>query len=739
MANNPAAQSGTSGAANTAARRQQLQQAATLMTKGANALISGKDDAFSPEAVMNAVVSQLPPEVQQAIQQAKATRDQFEKVYPKGQSGEREFSTAGAARVTLDLLDQYGGADVKKILAARTQALEVAAKLGLNVPTIEDLVNYDWSKIGETLENLDLASLVSVDGLLNSLQAELLKFLPPGLADNLKHLQTMLAEFGLPTNLSEAYKALTKKAEDIKKAAAGAAGGGGPKVVIVNGHSVARVGKTFLAHGGIPIAGPGTTTVFAENSPIWCATPTMVHTCPIPFSTPPAPDGPAWSSQGSPDIFAEKFPVCRHDLDAIDLPKCTKANLLLTEQLAKSAWEKIKEEIAKRKAREEAKKLGANVGAGGVGGGKTGPKGGKVSEANGDGKQGVKAGDGTTGSKKSGDPNKPEQTPPKQNRPPVAKFVIIDQQANREVSLGADVDDLIKGRTYEARSLSYDLDDTDTQTPLAGIVSHAWRGSFLTGSLNGTSVTFKAPEPASKVYTLYLTVEDDEGNKDTTSSDIITRDMYDCESAKRVKEAALSNIAQANMLDRPETVRTWQNWLNGHGKPIAYDVGWYRKHSAVLTAEQEIAQWVLKKAVSSTQDNVSSPFQFNWNGWDVNVNRDGLFTTDLGTAMGQHGMDFTASGLVEKSNGDVRIIGSIHFHAYDRFNWQSVDTKAFPSAVGVEIPFTDIIIPIDAFVLDTYWQVLEDCSHAYPFNQSVDYTLNVEITVKSGVTNIRLQ
>ncbi|HMS56909.1 MAG TPA: hypothetical protein PKA27_16070, partial [Fimbriimonadaceae bacterium] len=121
-------EAGTKIAEKAKERKEALQKGSSAATKAAKNAIEGKDP-FSEEDIQAAILAQLPPEVQELVADAKSVQEAFDRVFPKDKDGERDFSVAGGIRTALDLLDKYGGEDVKKILEARQKALDLAAQL----------------------------------------------------------------------------------------------------------------------------------------------------------------------------------------------------------------------------------------------------------------------------------------------------------------------------------------------------------------------------------------------------------------------------------------------------------------------------------------------------------------------------------------------------------------------------------------------------------------------------------
>lgn len=387
-------------------RAKLLKEAASRGSKLAQDLLEGKDptdiklDDIGLDSIPEPILGLLPPEAQKAIADAKKAKAEFDKLFPKDDKGDRDFSPSGAVNVGLDLLGEFGGKDVQKALQARKDLLALADKLGINVPSIKELMDFDWDTLSDKLADLDFSDVVSIDKLLDSLQGELLKFLPPGMAGNLKYIQDMLKEFGLPTDLKGAYRELKKEAD---KPAAPVVSVATMPGVYVEGHLIARVGQTFMAHGAVPLAGTGAATVKAMGAPVWRALADM-HTCPVPLMAFPSPDGPNKASQGSKKVKVEKFEACRHDVDSVDIPVCTKTNLFLTPALAKSAWAKLQLDKQHKHEAEKPTAPAKNSGNKGTGPGATG--------------QGNGKGDGTDGDEKT----KPKQPIAEEIPPVIAQF-----------------------------------------------------------------------------------------------------------------------------------------------------------------------------------------------------------------------------------------------------------------------------------------------------------------------------
>nr|HMS57054.1 hypothetical protein [Fimbriimonadaceae bacterium] len=349
------------------------------------------------------------------------------------------------------------------------------------IPSIEQLVEFDWNKLSETLTNLEFEDIVNLNNLISNLEGKLLEFLPPGMDKSIAALRDMLKEFGLPSSLSEAYDELKKKVETPVPPPTPSPF---PPGVFVNKHRMARVGLTFMAHGAVPLAGPAAKTVFIETMPVWRAI-MDYHTCPMPVAAPPAPDGPGFCSGGYDKVLVEFGKACQHDIEGIDMPLCGKTNLFLTQGLAKSAWEKIKAQGGGLEEHETEKPAAAG---GGSGGGGT-------------------------------DKEKPEEPPEKKddeqnkdkNIPPTAAVTLIRSTAKS-----------LKSGKYEPGGL-FEISGDQSSDSDGTIVLYSWYaygsspGNTFTVEIQGgsntgpqlTKVYIFAEKPG--IYTVGLVVEDDDG------------------------------------------------------------------------------------------------------------------------------------------------------------------------------------------------------------------------------------
>lgn len=406
----------------------------------------------------------------------------WDKLFDKLDKGISDISASEAIRGVMSILEKYGGEQIQKALEARKKFLELADKIGLKIPTIEDLIDFDWSTLADKLGSLEFSDIFDIDKLIDYLEGELLSFLPPGSADSLKHIRTMLKEFELPTSLKEVYHSLDDKKKELEaqKPAVPSMPG-----VFVNGHTIARVGRTFMAHGGVPLTGPAAKTVKADFMPVWCANPSHVHACPAPFLVPPAPDGPAFASKGSTDVMVEFFPVCRHDLDALDI-KCTPTNRFLTEALAKAAWKEL-EKINKPTPEESEKDK-------------------KNSNAN-NGNEGNDDSGGKEGKKENGEKEKDE--PGKQK--PVA--VINSDGLPSSIELG---------KPATLTSASYDP-DVGTAGQNEGIARYEWTLTNQCGSKSAATQAFDLRSILSTgVNSVSLTVWDEDGESSNVANHSIS-------------------------------------------------------------------------------------------------------------------------------------------------------------------------------------------------------------------------